>query len=237
LKLIRQSYEILDFPDNPLEIIEDSARVCYQSHDKKEKGSAKRLVKSLIKSGHHTPLESVPIRVRFIVDRGLMAEITRHRIPGFCVESSRWCNYSKDRHDNQLTFVSPGTINLTCYFQRKLADGKPHHLSAIDIEDFANISKFSFDWINQMFQAEKTYLKMIDQKIASPQYARSILPFSLKTEMMMFTNLRELRLIFKQRIGTGVHPDLRRLMVGCLNDLWEKHPVLFEDIYLDEVLN
>ena len=231
MKLIRQSYEIEYFPEDPLDIIENAARICYQSHDKKSEDSAKTLVKALIKSGHHTPLESVPVRVRFIVDRGLMAEITRHRIPGFCVESSRYCNYSKDRHDNQLTFVVPGNIDLTCYFQRQFASGKPRSMSAIDIEDFANLSDFAFDWIYQMLQSEKAYLNLIDKKV-SPQYARSVLPQSLKTEMTMFTNLRELRLILKQRIAKGAHPDIRNLMMSLLNDMWEKHPILFEDIYL-----
>jgi len=205
MKIIKPSHEVLYFPKDPLEIIEESARVCYQSHDRTQEGSAEKLTRSLIKSGHHTPLEAVTIRLKFITDRGITHELVRHRIPGFCQESTRWVNYNKDKFDNQLTFVIPGNIDLDPVLKTEF----PCELSNLDLSNIERVSPFAKMWVNSMLHAEETYLSMIKEG-ASPQYARSVLPNSLKSEINMFTNLRELRLIIEQRTGKGAHPANRQ---------------------------
>jgi len=232
LKLIKPSHEVLYFPEDPLEIIEESARVCYQSHDRTQKGSAEKLTRALIKSGHHTPLEAVPVRIKFVTDRGVTHELVRHRIPGFCQESTRWVNYSRNKFDNQLTFIVPGNLELNYYLERILETESPHQLLNIEVNDIERLSPFAKMWVNTMLHAEETYLAMIKDG-TSPQYARSILPNSLKSEINMFTNLRELRLIIEQRTGKGAHPDIKKLIGGVRDELAALHPLLFEDLEVE----
>ena len=77
--------------------------------------------------------------------------------------------------------------------------------------------------------AEKSYLKLL--KLGwSPQQARSVLPNSLKTEIVVTANLREWRLIFKQRTAPEAHPQMRELMCPLLDRLKKEIPVIFSDI-------
>jgi thymidylate synthase (FAD) len=90
-------YKDLDFSD--VEKIEECGRVCYQS----TKGNTRRFVENLLKNGHESVLEHVSATFFIICDRGVMAELTRHRLASFCVESTRYCDYSK----KGLEFIRP----------------------------------------------------------------------------------------------------------------------------------
>jgi thymidylate synthase (FAD) len=65
----------------------------------------------------------------------------------------------------------------------------------------------------------------------SPQEARSVLPNSLKTEVVVTANYREWRHIFDLRCNRAAHPEMRRLMLPLLKDLYGRIPVIFDDIY------
>lgn len=109
MKIIEQQHEIIT-PINRNEIlqkIESIARVCYKSECKMCNGSATQMVKMLVNKNHMAMLEHHSITVKFICDRGISHEIVRHRIASYAQESTRYCNYSKQRFGNEITFIKP----------------------------------------------------------------------------------------------------------------------------------
>ncbi len=201
-----EPYYVIETPidgETILAHIERCGRTCYKSEDKITADSAKAFVSKIIKSGHDSVIEHFSITVRFICDRGVSHELVRHRLASFSQESTRYCNYGKA---DEITVINP------CFFD----------------EDDGNMEAFH-TWRKAMQNAEKVYLTLIQQG-ASPQEARSVLPNSLKTEVVMTANLREWRTILKQRTSAAAHPQMRQLMIPLLSELQEKIPIVFEDI-------
>lgn len=193
-----------------LEKIEQVARTCYKSEGKIQEGSAAKMVASLIKSGHEAMLEHASVTVKFVVDRGISHELVRHRLASFAQESTRYCNYSQDKFGHELTFIIP---------------------------DFLEYGSEGFKlWKDEMKQVEKTYFAMLEAG-HTPQEARSVLPNSLKTELVMTANLREWRAFFKLRAAnsTGAaHPQMLEITRPLLDDLKAMIPVVFDDITYEE---
>ena len=109
MRIVKAGYEILDELNGAeiLKKIERVARVCYKSEDKITEGSAEKMVKALIKSGHEAMLEHYSFSVKFICDRGVSHEIVRHRLASFAQESTRYCNYSKEGFGGEITVIKP----------------------------------------------------------------------------------------------------------------------------------
>lgn len=205
MKEIRPSFEIMDDIDGAkiLQNLERCGRVCYKSEDKITEGSAEKFIGMILKSGHESVLEHEKLTVKFICDRGVTHEIVRHRIASYSQESTRYCNYSKDKFGNELTFIRP------CFW-------------ADDSEEYAV-------WKQAMEEIEKTYVKLISLG-AKPEEARSILPNSLKTEIVCTMNLREWRHFFRLRTAERAHPQIREISVALLDELKKRIPVIFDDI-------
>lgn len=221
MKLIRPYYEILTFPNiSELWKIESTGRVCYKSEGAQTGNTYKQFFKNIINRGHEAVLEHSLITVKFICDRGVSHELVRHRLVSICQESSRYCNYSKDKFDNQLTFIIP---SWTCINEGEYTKKDCEEICMSD-----DIAK----WFITMATAEETYKVLIEQGWP-PEHARSILPNSLKTEVVMSTNIREWRHILKLRTSKKAHPQMRELMTPLLKEFKEKVPELFEDIKED----
>ncbi len=205
MKEIRPSFEIMDDIDGAkiLQKLERCGRVCYKSEDKITEGSAEKFIGMILKSGHESVLEHEKLTVKFICDRGVTHEIVRHRIASYSQESTRYCNYSKDKFGNELTFIRP------CFWTD-------------DSEGYAV-------WKQAMEEIEKTYVKLISLG-AKPEEARSILPNSLKTEIVCTMNLREWRHFFRLRTAERAHPQIREISVALLDELKKRIPVIFDDI-------
>ena len=186
-----------------LQKLERCGRVCYKSEDKITEGSAEKFIGMILKSGHESVLEHEKLTVKFVCDRGVTHEIVRHRIASYSQESTRYCNYSKDKFGNELTFIRP------CFW-------------ADDSEEYAV-------WKQAMEEIEKTYVKLISLG-AKPEEARSILPNSLKTEIVCTMNLREWRHFFRLRTAERAHPQIREISVALLDELKKRIPVIFDDI-------
>ena len=109
MKLIKPKVEILDTLDEQdvMLRIATVARTCYKSESSSSEDKDKALVKRLIDSKHDAMLEFVDITVKFTTSIGITREIIRHRIASFANESTRYCNYSKDKFGNELTFIEP----------------------------------------------------------------------------------------------------------------------------------
>lgn len=205
MKIINASYRI-ETPIDGAEIlkrIEKAGRTCYKSEDRITDESAEAFVRMLIERGHESVLEHESITVRFICDRGVSHEIVRHRIASFSQESTRYCNYSNDRFRNEITFIKP------CFLEEGTGGYKL--------------------WKQAMFIAEKEYFELLNWG-CTPQEARSVLPNSVKTEIVMTANLREWRHFLKLRTAKAAHPQMRELTVPLLKELQERIPVVFDDI-------
>lgn len=198
-----------------LQQIEKVGRTCYKSEDKITPDSSKKFVSGLIKNGHEAMIEHNAITVRFICDRGVSHEIVRHRIASFGQESTRYCNYSKDKFSNQIN-----AIDITKGIE---LDTKMKDLSQEAIKSIID------EWVLAMEDAEKHYMKMIELG-ATPQIARSVLPTSVKTEIVVTMNLREWRHFFKLRTPVNAHPQMRELAIPLLEDFKKLIPCVFDDI-------
>ena len=212
MKVIEPGYQILS-PINgtELQLIERAGRTCYKSEDKITDESAKQFVAGLIKRQHEAMLEHSSLSIRFICDRGVSHELVRHRIASFAQESTRYCNYSKDKFGNELTFIRP-------FFWDK---------------DSFEYSR----WLEVCKMAEDEYCRLMSQPGCTPQEARSILPNSIKTEVVMTTNYREWRHFFKLRAAraTGpAHPQMEQITRQLLEELKTLIPVVFDDIVIAE---
>lgn len=211
MKLINSSYEILTDIDGDkvLKDIENVARTCYKSHDHTKEGSAAKLVDTLIKSGHHAMLEFFDITVRFTCDRGVSHEIVRHRVASYAQESTRYCNYSKDKFGNELTFI------------------EPYWLTEALLDDTDNARERLVFCLQHI---EEIYMSLLNKGL-QPQAARAILPNCLKTELNVKMNLREWRHFFNLRCSKAAHPDLRKLTLPLLAEFKAKLPIVFDDLY------
>lgn len=113
MKIVKAGYEILTPISQggmqELQHIEKIARVCYKSENliTEDGESAKKMVKMLINRDHTAMIEHSMLSVKFIVDRGVSHEIVRHRISSFAQESTRYCNYAKDKFHNEITVIRP----------------------------------------------------------------------------------------------------------------------------------
>lgn len=215
MKIIQPNVEILSPIDGEaiLKHIEQCGRVCYKSEDKITEDSAEKFIANIIKRGHEAVLEHFNITVKFICDRGVSHEIVRHRVASYCQESTRYCNYSKDGFGNEITVIKP------CYFY------------PLEITDDNSVDKFTA-WLNACTAAEQSYFNLLEMG-ATPQEARSVLPNSLKTEVVMTANLREWRHFFKLRCAPAAHPQMREVAIMLLNKFKEEIPIVFDDISVD----
>ena len=223
MKIINQSYEILDDlnGDEILKKIELIGRVCYKSEGNITCDSSRKFVNNIIKSGHESVLEHVSFSVRFITNRGVSHEIVRHRIAAYSQESTRYCNYSQKKFNKELTFIKP------IYFENK----NNQEINNIIYNDFAynNYEK----WVLTCKAIEENYFEMLDDG-ATPEEARSILPNSLKTEIVMTANLREWRHFFKLRTAKAAHPEMRELATMLFIEVKSLIPVVFDDIEINK---
>jgi thymidylate synthase (FAD) len=192
-----------------LQGIERAGRTCYKSEDRITDESAEAFVKMIIERGHLSVIEHDYMSVRFICDRGVTHELVRHRLVAYSQESTRFCNYSKGKYGREITVIKP------CFW-----DEKVDHESCYQW------------WYDACHTAEKIYLALLERG-AKPEEARSVLPNSLKTEIVATANLRQWGHIFFQRTSPKAHPQMRELMVPLLEGVRKLVPVIFDnlDIY------
>ena len=221
MKLIKPKVEILD-KINGDEVITKLARVartCYKSEDASTLEKDRKLVENLIKSGHEAMIEFFDITVKFTCDRITSQSIVRCRLASYAQESTRYCNYSKDKFGNELTFIIPSWL-----------DWKEETISKGDFEKSGSGSIDSQLFIDSLLNAEDSYLRLIKEGWKAQQ-ARMVLPMSIKTELNMKANLREWRHFFKLRCDTAAHPDIRKLALDLLEQMHSLIPIVFDDIY------
>ena len=236
MKIIKPSYEIrTDIPGNGIWVLKDleeDARTCYKSEDRitEDGESARKLIKRLIDSGHEAMLEGFDIKVQFICDRGISHELVRHRLCSFSQESTRYCNYSKDKFGSEITVIEPVSFLKMPEEQKQLVRDIWESKPGAKVGNTNNIYWWYSCWYNACKTSEWSYMAMLDEG-CQPEIARSVLPTCTKTEINMKANLREWRHILELRTSERAHPEMRRIMIPLLCELHGKIPVIFDDIY------
>lgn len=212
MQIIDAGYEILTPISNggkeELQRIELAARTCYKSESKitEDGKSARAIVANIIRAGHEAMIEHSQLTVKFICDRAIANEIARHRLCSFAQESTRYCNYSSDKFNSEITVVKP--LYLDTNSQRTLA---------YEV------------WKAACLSAERSYFDLLEFGLM-PEEARAVLPNSLKTEIVVTANYREWRNILKLRTDSHAHPQIRQLMIPLMMELKCRIPVVFDDI-------
>ena len=205
MKIIEPSVELVDDFDAAaiMKKIERAGRVCYKSEANIKDDSAEKFVRGIIKRGHESVIEHASVSFKIICDRGVTHELVRHRIASYSQESTRYCDYTAGKFGGELTFIKP------CFWTQ-------------DDENFLL-------WKETMAQLEKNYFAL-RKNSARPEEARSILPNSLKTEIFVTMNLRELRHFLKLRTAKAAHPQMREIALKIFKILVEKLPAVFDDL-------
>lgn len=206
MKIINANVEFITPVDGAaiLKRLEQCGRVCYKSEAKITDTSAPAFVAGIIKRGHEAVLEHCSFTVKFICDRGVSHEIVRHRLAAYCQESTRYCNYSKEGFGSEITVIKP------CFWPD-------------DSDEMC-------EWRSAMRLSESHYFNLLHYG-ATPQEARSVLPNSLKTEVVMTADIREWRHFLKLRCSPAAHPQMREVVLILLEKVHDLIPVCFDDIW------
>lgn len=205
MKIIDPSFSFMQLPDGEFVLahLEQAARTCYKSEDKAGPDTARQLLSRIIRHGHDSVLEHVSVTVRIVCDRGVTHELVRHRLCAFSQESTRYANYGHSKFGNEITVIRP-------FFWQE------------DDERYAL-------WRAAMQSCEDAYLRLVAAG-ASAQEARSVLPNSLKTEIVTTANIRQWRHIFRLRCDKASHPQMRQVMLPLLAAFQARIPLLFDDL-------
>ena len=213
MQIVESSFEI-KYPRNEADwlfeaqMIEEAARNCYKSQDKITPTSYKDILRTLMQNEHFAMIEFGNFICRIITDRGVTHELVRHRIASYAQESTRFCNYGKDKFGKEITVVIPHGIKRVT-------------------EDSTDEEKEKYiNWHTPCKIAEKSYFDLLEKEV-KPQIARSVLPTSLKTEIYFKCNWTELLHIFKMRCSEKAHPDIRNIFIAIREKCAKYMPEVF----------
>jgi thymidylate synthase (FAD) len=142
------------------------------------------------------------LAVKFITNRAVTHELVRHRPCSYLQESQRYCRYDKEQFGQEVTFIKP------LFF----AEESPEYAL----------------WQRAMRETEALYLQLL--ATSSPQAARTVLPNSCKTEIIVYANLLEWVHIFKLRTSTAAEPSMRELMIPLLAEVKQMFPAVFAGV-------
>jgi len=225
MKIVPQSATMLAMTPGPLSVIEKAGRTCYKSEDtmdcdachgtwftlpggflcKNCNDRAEAFIRGILKRGHESVIEHASATFLMVTDRGMTHEIVRHRLCSYSQESTRYCNYGTN--GGEINVIQPSDIydGTTAYqIWRAACDG-----------------------------SEKAYLELLSDG-QRPEFARSVLPTCLKTEINVSANFREWRHMLKLRLNNAAgkaHPQIRLLFGQVLDQLMDSPAaVIFQDI-------
>jgi thymidylate synthase (FAD) len=211
MKIVKPTFEILGYTPNMTNLIERGIRTAYKSEDKIGEGSDVEIIERIKNFKHESTLEHGSITLHFVTDRGVTHELVRHRLASFTQESTRYCNYGKGKFGSEITVMEP------FFFTYDMVTAKKEDALRYGL------------WEASCLQAETQYMALLGLG-AKPQEARSVLPNSLKTEIVMTANPREWRHVMKLRTTREAHPQIRQIMCPALVRFREMWPVLFNDV-------
>ena len=210
MKIINQTAKILwplaeEEGRAALRRCEYGGRVCYNSVNKIQPDSYKKFTENLYRNGHCSPLEHAFVTVEFVTGRDVLAELTRHRLASFSVESQR---YVLNDATGDISFIKP-LFYIEPNYQTK---------------DFTDKWYASRIWENSMKRAETDYICLVHECNMPPEDARKVLPNSVATRIVMSCNIRELLHILDLRTSQRAYPEIRELMSLLEKELERVYP-------------
>jgi thymidylate synthase (FAD) len=188
--------------EKPLQTIEIIGRTCYKSEDKITPTSAEAFVKMILNGGHYAMIEHACASFKLICDRGVSHALVRHRLFSFAQESTQYCNYGKNK---QMKFIHPILL----------------------LDDPAGTKV----WENLCAHAEQAYLELIALG-HKPETARSVLPTSVKTELVLTSNFRNWLHLFSLRLD----PKEQRQIQDCAEKIYSQLRVIVPEIFCDTAI-
>lgn len=202
--IVRKPYAILvSITPNAEELIEAAGRTCYKSEAKTTKDSARKFIRKIKRLGHYSVLEHAYASFKFVCDRGVTHEMVRHRLASYSQESTRYCNYGRNRFGGQIQVIKP-TFKLP---------------------------ESDVVWDSLCRLSEMAYMRLLELG-ESPQMARSVLPTCLKAEIVMTCNFREWLHVFALRAEGKAgkpHPQIKDIMSQARSSLISHCPSVFGD--------
>ena len=165
------------------------------------------------------------VTVKFICDRGVSHEFVRHRVFSFAQESTRYCNYSKDKFGGDCTFIIPSWIDSDNFeIERTLRWGENLSYEVERITGDYNNAPLSI-YLQSLLQAEEAYMGLLKEGWIAQQ-ARAVLPNSLKTELIMTGTIEQWEGFFKLRCAKDAHPQARELAVPLYEEFVKRGYVI-----------
>jgi thymidylate synthase (FAD) len=199
MKIVQPSVELIWITPDAAKAIEMGARVCYKSEDKYDPARTPAFLDKICNQYHHeSVIEHAVASFHIICDRGVTHELVRHRLASFSQESTRYCNYGKDKYGGEISVILPPGLDQ----QQRLT------------------------WEEGIKAAEEAYINLLAQG-QSPQIARSVLPTCLKTEIRMTANFREWLHVIKLRTANSAHPQIREIILNVQGILQRECPEIF----------
>ena len=211
--LVKMSEELI------MKHLEVAGRVCYKSEEHIKTGSADKLISRLINSGHESVIEHIMVSAQIICDRSVSHQIVRHRLASYSQESQRYCNYSKDKFNGKVRIIVPTWLEDEIDLLQEFVE-------------FGGSNRLSLPaeiWIKSMRNDIQCYEKLL--KLGwKPEQARTVLPNSTKTELIMSMNLRSWRHFLELRTSPAADPQIRNVAMQLLSDFKSYLPTVFRDI-------
>lgn len=208
-EVVEHSVELVEYTPMAALQVTKAARTCYRSEKSMKISEADDFVKMLIHKGHESPLEFAHITLRITTSRDITHELVRHRLASYAQESTRYVRYKQG-----VQKVRPVEI------KEHLDDGTPNPAYLV--------------WLNGCRAAEKAYIELLGIT-HRPELARTVLPGSTRTTIMMQMNMREFRHFLRLRMAPAAHPDMR-YVAGLCRDAAEQNDlgVFLEDLQLPQ---
>ena len=197
--------------------IEDAGRTCYKSFDKKAEGTDKKFCNMLLNSGHTSVFEHASATFRIICSRSVLAELTRHRLASYSVQSQRFVNYKKN--GGGISFIRPSWMSW---------EDIDSTYETISTEDPTLITPTSI-FLNSLFKCNVEYARLLDLGW-KPEQAREILPNCTATEIVMTANFREWINVLNQRsdLNPAAYSEIKIIANQIAKILVDVSPTIFK---------
>lgn len=205
MNIVEPKVEFNWITPNAIQEIERAGRVAYKSEDRITDTSAEAFIKGILKRGHEAVIEHASASLKFTCDRGVTHEIVRHRIFSFVQESTRFCNYSLGKFNNETKVIQPPFVSKNFVESKRI-------------------------WDATITAVERGYFELLANG-ETAQVARSVLANCLKAEITVTGNFREWRHFFNLRTAKDAHPQMIEVATMALEILHEKVPIIFDQYW------
>ena len=204
MKILDASYKIVRLQKEiDVDQISDAYCMCYETPHPTSYEKQCDIIRNHRK--HGSPLEHSIMTVDFVINRGISHELVRHRHTGYSQQSTRYCNFSKNKFGNSVSFIKDSRISID------------------------NAALYDL-WIRGLQADEDEYFARLNMG-QTPEEARGCLPNDLATRLKVSTNFREWHDIFTLRCDTHAHYQMREIMRPLCEEMIRELPCIFDDIH------